>query len=266
MADSVYISGNLTQQQMEFMKLLDEYEIDIFHFNEVEQQINKKFENLNEVLENLVHKEFLSRIERGKFCRANFRDELAIGTFIVQQGAVSYWTALNRHGLTEQFSNTIFIQTTHAKKDKTVFGTSYKFIRIAAGKRTGVIKEGYGSHAYQITDIDKTIVDCFDLSQYSGGYAELLGAFSQAKLSSDNMIAYCKAINNIAATKRMGYLAELLDKPGLKTFIRYAKEQVNPKYNLFDPQGGEKGDFVGEWKLRLNITKEEILDITNKQY
>lgn len=266
MSRSTYISENLTQQQIDFILMLDEEELDIFSLLDIEELVGKRFSDVNEIVENLVHKKILSRIERGKYCRINFRDELAIGTFVVQLGAVGYWTALNRYGLTEQFANTIFIQTTHLKKDKSIFGTSYKFIKVANNKRVGVIKEGHGSHAYFITDIDKTIVDCFDLPQYSGGYAELLRAFNQAKLSSDSMITYSKAINNIAATKRMGYLAELLDKPGLKAFIRYAKKQVNTKYNLFDPQGNGKGDFVAEWKLRLNISKEEILDITNKQY
>ena len=266
MADSVYISENLTQQQLEFIKLLDEHEIDLFNFNEIENQFQRKFDNLNEVLENLVHKEWLARIERGKFCRVNFKDELAIGSFIVKEGAVAYWTALNRHGLTEQFSNTVFIQTTHPKMDKTIFGTPYKFVKIAEGKKVGVTKEGRGSHSYWITDIDKTIVDCFDLPEYSGGYAELLRAFDRAKLSSAKMIAYSQAIDNIAATKRMGYLAELLNKKGLKSFVRYAKEQVNSKYNLIDPQGSEKGEFISSWKVRLNVSSEEILDITNKQY
>ena len=45
------------------MKLLDDYEIELFKFDEIENQINRKFDNLNEVLENLVHKELLSRIE-----------------------------------------------------------------------------------------------------------------------------------------------------------------------------------------------------------
>jgi len=98
------------------MKLLDEYELEIFRFEEVEIQINRKFDNLNEVLENLVHKDLLSRIERGKFCRANFRDENVIGAFVVKEGTVAYWSALNLHGLTEQFAKTIFIQTTHRKK------------------------------------------------------------------------------------------------------------------------------------------------------
>jgi predicted transcriptional regulator of viral defense system len=130
MAHSVYISSNLSQQQLEFMKLLDDYEIELFQFDEIESQINRKFDNLNEVLENLVHKELLSRIERGKFCKVNFRDVNVIGTFVVKNSAVAYWSALNLHGLTEQFSNTIFIQTTYRKTDKILLGTFYKFVTI----------------------------------------------------------------------------------------------------------------------------------------
>jgi predicted transcriptional regulator of viral defense system len=80
------------------------------------------------------------------------------------------------------------------------------------------------------------------------------------------MVAYCTAIANIAVTKRMGFLAELLKNKGLKTFIKYAKQQVNKKYNVFDPAGTDKGEFVNDWRLRLNISRDEILDICNKQY
>ncbi|HNP18192.1 MAG TPA: hypothetical protein PKL31_07160 [Fulvivirga sp.] len=248
------------------MKLLDEYEIDIFRFEEIERIINRKFSNLNEVLENLVHKELLSRIERGKFCKVNFRDEFVIGTFVTNKGVVAYWSALNLHGLTEQFPNTVFIQTTHKKNDKAIFGTEYKFVKISKPKRTGIIKEGYGNHSYAMTDVEKTIVDCFDLPQYSGGYAELIRAFANAKLTGERMIEYCKAVNNIAAIKRMGYLAELLDKKGMKAFVRFAKDQVKQTYNPFDPLGTNSGKFNAEWRLRMNISKKEILDITSKQY
>jgi len=261
-----YLSVNLSEEQQLFIKLLGEYEIDIFSIDTIESQIQKQFKNLNEVIENLVDKDFISRIERGKYCQANFRDELVIGTFITKESAVAYWTALNRHGLTEQFSNTIFIQTTHLKKDKTIFGVPYKFIQVSPSKKAGIIMEGYGNRIYSITDVEKTIVDCFDLPQYSGGYAELLRAVGQARLKGNKMIEYCKAINNIAAIKRIGYLVELLDKKGMRSFIRYAKQQVNPKYNLFDPQGLETGEFISEWKLRMNLPERKILEITNLQY
>ncbi len=67
MADSVYIFSNLDSAQLDFMKLLDEYEIDLFLLEEIETQLNQRFDNINEILENLVHKGLLSRIERGKF-------------------------------------------------------------------------------------------------------------------------------------------------------------------------------------------------------
>lgn len=95
------------------MKLLDDYEIQLFKFTEIEQLLGQKFDNLSEILENLVDKQLLVRIEKGKFCKRGFRDEYVIGTFIAENSAVGYWSAINLHGLTEQFSNTVFIQTTH---------------------------------------------------------------------------------------------------------------------------------------------------------
>lgn len=266
MARSTYLSENLTQSQIDLMLMLDEYEMDIFTLEELKQVADKKYEDVNELVENLVHKQIISRIERGKYCRANFRDEKVIGNYLVQDGAVAYWPALNLHGLTEQFPNTVFIQTTHKKNDKAIFGVDYKFVRISEHKRTGIVKEGYGNHSYAITDLEKTIVDCFDLPQHSGGYAELLRAFADAKLSGEKLIEYCSTVNNQAATKRMGYLAEMLDKKRMRSFIRFAKDLVRQSYNPFDPLSPDIGKFNAEWRLRMNISEEEILDITNKQY
>lgn len=266
MARSTYISENLTQKQIDFMLLLDDYELDIFTLEDIKKQLGDKVEDVNELIENLVHKRILSRIERGKYCRYNFRDEQVIGSFLVPDGAVAYWSALHHYGLTEQFPNSIFIQTTYPKQDKSVFGVYYKFVKISKSKRSGIVDEGYGNRVYRITSPEKTIVDCFDLPQYSGGYAELIRAFNEAEMDGNKLIEACKAIHNIAATKRMGYLAELCQKSELDGFIAYAEEQTNDRYNLFDPAGTEDGEFVGKWKLRLNMPIESIMGILNKQY
>lgn len=266
MARSTYLSANLTQPQIDLLLMLDDHELNIFSLDAVKKVVGKRFGNTSELVENLVHKKILSRIERGKFCRANFRDENVIGCFLVDDGAIAYWSALNKHGLTEQFPNTVFIQTTKPKSAKTVFGTKYQFVKIAKTKRAGIVKEGFGNNQYAMTDLDKTIVDCFDLPEYSGGYAELLRAFNQANLNSSKLIEYCKAVGNKAATKRMGLLAEMLKPEALKPFIDFAKKEVNQKYNLFDPAGRDEGEFVNTWRMRLNINREDILNIVNKQY
>jgi len=261
-----YISQHILEDQQQFIRLLNDYEIDIFSINEIEKTVGEEIENLNEILENLIEKEFLSRIERGKYCRVNFRDEKVIGCFLVPDGTIAYWSALNFHGLTEQFPNTVFIQTTKQKKDKSVFGVAYQFVKVNPRKKIGIQTEGYGNHKYRITDVEKTIVDCFDLPQYSGGYPELIRALDQAELDQDKLIECCKAINNISAIKRMAYLVELLEKKKFSRFLKYVEKVVNPRYVLIDPFGEETGAFNNKWKLRLNITEDEILAICNKQY
>lgn len=261
-----YLTVNVSEEQQEFIQLLGDHEVDIFSIKTIEKQIQKRFSNLNAILENLVDKRFLSRIENGKYCRINFRDELVIGTFLAKEAVIAYWTALNKHGLTEQFSNTIFIQTPYLKHEKKVFGIPYKFVKILRSKRVGIVQQGYGNRMYEMTNVEKTIVDCFDLPEYSGGYAELLRAFNQATLDPTKLIEYCKAVGNKAATKRIGFLAEILKPEQLKSFIDFAREEVNKKYNLFDPAGQEEGEFVNAWRLRLNISRVDILNIVNKQY
>lgn len=266
MARGTYISENLTRSQMNVMLILDENEMDIFTLEDVKELVGDASEDINEIIENLVHKKILSRIERGKYCRANFRDEKVIGCFLVPDGAVAYWSALNLHGLTEQFPNTVFIQTINIKKGKSVFGVSYQFVKIKEEKRTGIETKGFGNHKYKLTDKEKTIVDCFDLPQYSGGYPELIRAYDQTNIEQDKLIQYCKAIGNISVVKRLAFLTEFLQKPKMTRFLKYAQGEVNPRYILLDPFGEEKGAFNNKWKLRLNITEEELLDICNKQY
>jgi predicted transcriptional regulator of viral defense system len=149
MARSTYISENLTQQQIDFMLTLDDYELEIFTLEALKEQVSHKFGDINELVENLVHKKILIRLEQGKYCRSNFNDEKVIGCFIADAGSISYWSALNAHGLTEQFPNNVFIQTTKLKRNKTVLGTAYKFVKVAPNKIAGILTEGQGNRKYR---------------------------------------------------------------------------------------------------------------------
>jgi predicted transcriptional regulator of viral defense system len=258
MVKGTQITKSLTVEQMDFLKYLDNEEIQLFTLESVRKFTGDRAKTPNEIIENLVRKGFLLRLERGKYCRSTFGDENVTGTFIVSDGVIAYWSALHLHGLTEQFSNTVFVQTVFKKNPVTIMGTSYRFVRIAARKRTGISYNGYGNYRYPITDVEKTIADCFDLPQYGGGYAELVRAFAQAKPDAGKLTDYCEAINNIAATKRLGFLAELMEKQGMEDFVRYARTKINRTCNLLNPFGHADGELAGNWNLRLNITKETI--------
>ena len=261
-----YFSRNLNADQQEFIHLIDEYEVSIFSIATIESYLQCTFLKLNEILENLVQKKFLYRLERGKYCRSTFKNDMVIGCFLTTDGTVAYWSALNLHGLTEQFSNTMFIQTTKQKERKLISGTTFQFVKVKSTKIAGIAKQGYGSNAFPMTDVEKTIVDCFDLPQHSGGYSELIRAFASTSLDAQKMIDYCLIINNIAVTKRIACIADILEKKKFTPFLKYAKNVVNEVYTLLDPFGADEGEFIKEWKIRLNISREQIIDICNKQY
>ena len=145
-------------------------------------------------------------------------------------------------------------------------GTTYQFIKIQPNKRTGIVFNGYGNYKYSITDIEKTIIDCFDLPQYCGGFAELIRAFFNAKLNAKKLIDYCEAVNNIAVIKRLGFMAELFEKKNLSSFVKFARSKVNRSYNLFDTFAENTGEPNNDWYLRMNLSKENILGIVQNQY
>ena len=247
------------------MRYLDDVEMDIFKLSSLAKKLRKPVNSIQSNIETLVKRGLLSRIEKGKYCRHNFRNEYVIANYLAPEGAVAYWSALNLHGLTTQFTNTVFVQTPKLKKNKAVFGVSYHFVKVKPTKATGYQLSGVGNHAFKITGVEKTIADCFDLPQYSGGYAELLFAFNKATLNNARLIEACRSVNNIAVTKRLGYLAELYQKTSIQGFIKYALGCVNKKYSLLDPSGQEVGVFNTRWRLRLNIPEKQLLAMSKNE-
>lgn len=266
MADSVYISKNLDEDQLQFIKLLDANEVLYFNMQTIEDTLQHSFNNLNEILENLVDKKMILRLERGKYVINNYNNIHTLATFISQNSSIAYWSALYHHGLTERFPNTVFVKTTQRKQETQLLGSTIKFVSVKTTKNIGTELEGYGEDSFLITDMEMTLVDCFDQPRYAGDYADLIKAFAQAKLTNNKLIEYTKTYNNIALTKRLGYLASLFHKEKLQSFIKYAKKLVNRRYNLIDAGGVDKGEFVNDWKLRLNVSKENLLQMAQYEY
>lgn len=259
-------SKNLSEKEKKLLQFFHHEEMEIFSFKELNEKINWNKSELQIALEKLVSADFLSRIEKGKYCLPTFRNEFIIGTFIVPDSAIAYWSALHWHGLTERFPNGVFIQCPKLKKNKEIFGVQYKFIKVKSEKIIGVIKAGYRSNKFPITDKEKTLLDCFDLPQYAGEYIDLIKAFSKTEVDPKKLIEYSEKINNLSAMKRIGYLAMLLGKKECKSFIDFVLSKLNQKYTLFDPSGSNTGQFESKWKLRLNIKKEDLENIMETNY
>lgn len=251
----------MTHEETKILQDLSDYGLDIFTRKQLAEVSLLSEKQLEIALRNLIKKDNLHIIEKGKYCIYGFADELVIGNFLAHNGGIAYWTAMNYHGLTEQIPNVVFVQTIRQKHSKKVFNVQYRFVRIKTTKSFGYKTEGIGNHSYKITDLEKTILDCFDLPQYSGGYPEIIKAFYHAKLSSRKLITYSKKIGNISVSKRLAYLAELLEKKELNGFTKYVQSIIKAKYNLFEHNGEPTGKTNTKWRIILNLSEEEIINM-----
>ena len=254
----------MTNYENEILRYISENGVDVFTKDEIRSDFSLA-SDFEKGFRGLIQKAHIILIEKGKYRRRHFTDENVIGCFMVQQGGIAYWSALNAHGLTEQFPNKIFVQNTQRRGQRSVFGigTTFHFVTVKPEKAIGYKTFGYGNHAWQMTDVEKTIVDCFDLPQYSGGYHETIKAFNRAKLSAQKMVKYCRAVNNIAVVKRLAYLTELLEKPNMDYFLKYADQVKNERYSPFDASLPTTGKYYRKWRLILNMEEGEILEIAN---
>ncbi len=261
-----YINKNITKEQAEFLLELLNEEIAYFAINEIEKILKKNFTNIHKIVANLVDKGFLIKLEKGKYSINNFTNSFAIGNFLIKNSAIAYWSALNYWGFTNQIPNSVFVQSIYVKKSKLISNVEYKFIKISKEKFFGVIRVGRGNDKFYITDKEKTILDCFDMIKYSGGFSELIKAFYNAKLDKKKLTDYALKMGNLTLMKRISFLAELLNLPGYEYFKKITLKKLKNKYTVFNPYSQEKGIYISKWKLYLNMKPRDIIKISQNQY
>ncbi len=254
----------MTQLQQEFIDILDEFGYDIFTVAMIKECNRISASKIHQAIRTLTKSGYLIKLERGKYIRSSFIDPNVIGSFLAPDGGIAYWSALNYHNLTEQFVNVIFVQTARRRGEEVMINNlRYKFIKIKPHKLFGYKEFGYGNHKYKITDLEKTILDCFELPHLAGWYQEIIKAFNNANINQNKLIKYCKIVNNKSVIKRLGFLSEFLQKSNMEKFIEYAQSVVTKPYALFEIDGETKGDYNSKWKLIVNMPYEEILEIAN---
>ncbi len=255
----------MTHKQNKLLSLLNEYGWDVFSYQMLINEGSMNSKEIWEALRYLTKNGSITRIEKGKYHKSGFLDEYVIACSLVEDSYISYWTAMNIHSLTEQIPNIMFIQNT--KRSGTLklknSGTQIKFVKVKPNKLFGYKKYGVGNHAWRVADVEKTVIDGFELPQYSGGFPEIIKAVNHAKLNQKKLIRYCKKQNNKSVTIRLGYLIELLNKPDMNEFIAYSLSLVGKNYILFEPGLAKSKKTNKRWNINLNISEDEIMEIAN---
>ncbi len=214
------------------------------------------------VLSRLEKMGWIERIEKGKYLiiplgaeKGKYTiNEFVIGSLLVNPYAIAYWSALNFYGLTEQIPNTVFIQTTARKKKQSIsiFNVDYKIVRVKEKKFFGIHKEWFEEDQINITDREKTIIDCLDKPQYCGGILEVAKALKSEKFDRDKLVTYAYMIGNSGVVRRLGFLCENLG-------IELGLKKIEAKNYLYlDPTMPKSGRKNARWRLIVNLDDKTL--------
>lgn len=192
--------------------------------------------------------------------------EFEIAMALADPAAVSHWSALHHHGLTEQAPRKVFVLTTTATsvpratgaKPKQapdgypVGGTVYQFIQVKPERFFGTEKVWVGEARVTITDPERTLLDGLSMPQYCGDFAEVLHAFEvrAADLNLERIIEYALSLD-AATAKRLGWVLEhqAVEPPKLE---RLAALPIKG-YRKLDPTGPRKGPRNRHWMIQENL-------------
>jgi len=192
--------------------------------------------------------------------------EFEIAMALVNPAAVSHWSALHYHGLTEQAPMRVFVLTTteasvprrrgaKAKQSRGGFfvdGMPYQFVQVNPERFFGNEKVWIGEARVTITDPERTLLDGLSRPHYCGDFAEVLHAFEVrgTDLNLQRIIDYALKLD-AATAKRLGWV---LEQRGFDPSILERLAALPIKgYRKLDPTGPRKGPCNRRWMIQENL-------------
>lgn len=235
---------------------------------------------LRKILSNLAKHGRLVRLRRGLYVSVGLLPEqtnthpFVISAYLIQPSAISHWSALQHHGLTEQIPQIVTASTpnkvitpsmrekqSHKSKSKHAWkidGVRYEYINVQQKHFFGIEKIWLDEH-FQIsmTDKERTLLDVFIYPKMFGGMGEALGILenSLASINIQKLIDYAIRYNKKFISKRLGWALEYFGvsaqelEPLAKVPIDY--------YCRLDPSAPPTGPCDKRWMIQNNLIKVE---------
>lgn len=243
----------------------------IIEIEDIKDTLDVTYKNAKKIASDLKKKGWLDRMQRGKYIivpleageRGAFTEhEFLIASELVSPYYIGFLSALNFHGLTEQTPMSVFVATTKRARNRTIHDIPYYFVTLKGEKFFGMDEYAVAGKTVRISNPEKTLVDCLDHPEHSGGTEQVTNGLKEETLKMEKLVEYVVRVGNGAAVKRLHYLLDLLNREIPEALERRLKDNYSKSYSLLDPTRPEKGKYSSRWMLRINVSKDDILGDT----
>ncbi|MBC8506113.1 MAG: hypothetical protein H8D34_14730 [Chloroflexi bacterium] len=225
------------------------------------------------LLSSMALKDALYRIGRGRYAvispdvlygRKSYviDPHLIIDELMETDGAgdayyVAYQSAASLHGAAHQLPFALMVVLPHQRRPIELGQTQIMFVQLKRSKLFGFHEMTYRETHLNVSDPEKTILDCLERFDLCGGVDEVARTISVLieKMAADKLLAYLRRIDNQALAQRLGFILERLstiqavDEDLIADIAHLAGEHIYP----LDPHGTNEGEVSTRWNVRENI-------------
>jgi predicted transcriptional regulator of viral defense system len=169
---------------------------------------------------------------------------------------VAYQSAAAIHGAAHQLPFALLVAIPQQRRPIELGRARIQFVQLKPEKLFGFQQFYYHDVPLNVSDREKTILDCLDRFDLCGGVAEVARSIS-ALIDGTNpaLLDYLPRMDNQALTQRLGLILERLstvqeiERDLIVVLARQVGEYVYP----LDPHGPEAGVLDSHWRIRENV-------------
>jgi len=170
---------------------------------------------------------------------------------------VAYQSAALVYGAANQLPQALLAALPGQRRPIALGRAEIIFVQVQRAKFFGSQEIRYRDALLRISDREKTLLDCLDRFDLSGGMDEVVHTIGALLPEADpaRLLAYAPAMHNQALVHRLGYILEMLatQQPVQATLLDGLADQVGPGVYPLDPHGPAGSPTHARWRVRANL-------------
>ena len=170
---------------------------------------------------------------------------------------VAYQSAALVYGAANQLPQALLVALPGQRRPIALGRAEILFVQVQRAKFFGSQEIRYHDAFFQISDREKTLLDCRDRFDLCGGMDEVVHTISTLLPETDpeRLLSYLPGIHNQALVHRLGYILEKLSTHQSVPEMLPARlaDLVGPRIHPFDPHGPATGPVHPRWRVRENL-------------
>jgi predicted transcriptional regulator of viral defense system len=243
----------------------------IFSARDVESITGLSPNSARGLVNRLVGKGIATRLKSGLFilvpaelghARDYLGDPYVVASEIVggSEYFISHASAMDIHQMVTQPQLVVYTTTTQSVRPLSILGTQFRFVRCKPEHFFGAMDHWTTkTRKIRVSDLERTVIEGLRQSEYCGGFSEVAKGFwmRQQDMNVKKLVEYALMVDIGAVYRRLGYLLELFETEEIGQ-LELLRKKLTATYALLDPMLPTEGKFIARWRLRLNVSPEEI--------